>query len=578
MKLANRINSSSVFLVSGGARGVTSECVIRLAQQYQCKFILLGRSPIIEFEPDYVQNYFDESGLKKSIMEYQLSQAQKPTPISVQKIFNQISASREIKNTLSRVQQAGGSAEYFNIDITDYVSLYAKVTHFSAITGIIHGAGNLADKLIEKKTEQDFEIVYAAKVQGLENLLSCVNISQLQHLILFSSTSGFYGNVGQTDYAMANEILNKSAHLIQQKYPNCHVVAINWGPWENGMVTPELKKAFTERNIGIIPIEIGTQMLVKELNSGNQVTPQVLIASPITPPATKLNSELKTYHIHRQLILEENPFLQDHVIAGKPVLPTTCAVSWIINTCENLYPGYRLFNCTNFKVLKGIIFDENFVEEYILEIQERVKNNNSQEIEVFAKISSGKSHKIRYHFSGDFKLLREIPPAPFNGFPETQENTIPYWEDNNFYQSWVGMLFHGPSFQGIKNFITFSREKFTAKCFWQKIEAKQQGQFPVQWFNPYALDISTHPLGIWLQHFYQESVLPASLEKYEQFATIPYNEEFYISGEIKSKTDFNLVADFVIFNSQGKVSARLFGVTFIRWFMTYANKSQSEAS
>ncbi|MHC5826130.1 MAG: SDR family NAD(P)-dependent oxidoreductase, partial [Nostoc sp.] len=66
MKLANRINSSSVFLVSGGARGVTSECVIRLAQQYQCKFILLGRSPIIEFEPDYVQNYFDESGLKKS--------------------------------------------------------------------------------------------------------------------------------------------------------------------------------------------------------------------------------------------------------------------------------------------------------------------------------------------------------------------------------------------------------------------------------------------------------------------------------------------------------------------------------
>lgn len=565
MKLAKRINSSSVFLVSGGARGVTSECVITLAQQYQCKFILLGRSPIIKIEPEYVQNYFDEYGLKKSIMEYQLSQAEKPTPISVQKIFNQISASREIKNTLSRLRQAGGSAEYFNIDVTDYVSLQAKVTHFSAITGIIHGAGNLADKLIEKKTEQDFEIVYAAKVQGLENLLSCVNIAQLQHIVLFSSTSAFYGNIGQTDYAMANEILNKSAHLIQQKYPSCHIVAINWGPWESGMVTPGLKKAFTERNIGIIPVEVGTQMLVKELNS-SKATPQVLVTSPVFPPVTEFNLELKTYRIRRQLILDENPFLQDHIIAGKPVLPATCAMSWIINTCENIYSGYRLFSCKNFKVLKGIIFDETFVDEYILDIQEKAKDNNIQEVEVFARISSEKSQKVRYHFSGEFKFLREIPSAPFYTLPEEQKDTIPPWKDNNFYQNWVGMLFHGVSFQGMNKFITFSQEKFTAECFWQKIEAKQQGQFPVQWFNPYALDVSTHPLGIWLQHFYQKSALPASFERYEQFAPIPCNEDFYVTTEIKSESDFSTVADFVIFNSQGKVSARLFEVTFIRWF------------
>ena len=446
------------------------------------------------------------------------------------------------------------------------MSLKATITDFNAITGIIHGAGNLADKLIEKKTEKDFEIVYAAKVQGLENLLCCVDIAQLQHIILFSSTSGFYGNIGQTDYAMANEILNKSAHLIKQKYPNCHVVAINWGPWESGMVTPELKKAFAERNIDIIPMEVGTKMLIKELNSANQATAQVLISSPITPPIIKLNSELKTYRIHRQLILAENPFLQDHIIAGKPVLPATCAMSWIINTCENLYPGYRLFNCTNFKILKGIVFDENFVDEYVLEIQEISKNNSSQEIDVSARITSEKSQKLRFNFSGEFKFLREIPPAPLHNFSEIQEDTIPYWEDNNFYQNWVGTLFHGSSFQGIKKFITFSRDKFTAKCFWQKIADEQQGQFPVQWFNPYVVDISSHPLGIWLEHFYQEAVLPASLDKYEQFLPLPHNEEFFISSEIKSKTNFSIVADSVIFNSQGKVSARLFGVNFTLWY------------
>ena len=119
---------------------------------------------------------------------------------------------------------------------------------------------------MKRKQTRDFEKVYTAKVQGLENLLNCVNPKQLQHLVLFSSVTGFYGNIGQTDYAIANEILNKSAHLIKQYYPQCHVVAINWGGWDSGMVTPELKKAFAERGIDIIPVEVGTQMLVNELH------------------------------------------------------------------------------------------------------------------------------------------------------------------------------------------------------------------------------------------------------------------------------------------------------------------------
>jgi acyl transferase domain-containing protein len=67
-------------------------------------------------------------------------------------------------------------------------------------------------------------------------------VTQLHFLVLFSSIVGFYGNIGQSDYAIANEILNKSAHRIKNQYPNLHVISIDWGPWEAGMVTPELKK------------------------------------------------------------------------------------------------------------------------------------------------------------------------------------------------------------------------------------------------------------------------------------------------------------------------------------------------
>ena len=80
--------------------------------------------------------------------------------------------------------------------------------------------------------------------------------------MLFSSIVGFYGNVGQSDYAIANEILNKSAYMLKHKYPNCHVVSINWGPWDSGMVTPELKKVFEARNVEVIPTDVGARMLV----------------------------------------------------------------------------------------------------------------------------------------------------------------------------------------------------------------------------------------------------------------------------------------------------------------------------
>jgi NAD(P)-dependent dehydrogenase (short-subunit alcohol dehydrogenase family) len=188
--------------------------------------------------------------------------------------YKSLAAKREIEQTLDRIAQAGGQAEYLSVDITDSDAvaqhLAAVELRFGKINMLVHGAGNLADKPIEKKTAEDFDLVYAPKVKGLENLLNCINPSQLDCLVLFSSVVGFYGNAGQTDYAIANDILNKTAYVIKQKYPQCHTVAINWGPWDSGMVSPELKRAFAERQIKTIPIAAGTQMLVAELAPDNQ--------------------------------------------------------------------------------------------------------------------------------------------------------------------------------------------------------------------------------------------------------------------------------------------------------------------
>jgi NAD(P)-dependent dehydrogenase (short-subunit alcohol dehydrogenase family) len=564
MTTTTQIRPSSVFLVSGGAKGITAKCTIKLAQQYPCKFILLGRSELLETEPDFAQDCFDEATLKKRIMEYLLSKGEKPTPISVQKIFNQISSNREIKQTLAAIQQAGGQAKYINVDVTDTLTLNQKITSAVAqigeITGIIHGAGNLADKLIEKKTEQDFEKVYTAKVQGLENLLACVKPNQLEHLVLFSSVTGFYGNIGQSDYAIANEILNKSAHSFKQKYPQCHVVAINWGGWDSGMVTPQLKKEFAKRGIDIIPVEAGTQMLVNELHPAYHNTTQVVIGSPMVPPAALLDPDLRSYRIRRKLTLEGNPFLLDHVIAGNPVLPATCAVSWMSDACEKLYPGYKAFSSTDFRVFKGITFNETLADEYILDLQETSKNLDTHEVNFSCKISSKTPEgKTIYHFSTNIKLLRDVPAAPIYERLNLTEDNIITTIGKDFYQTGEAALFHGSAFQQLRRVINISSEKITTECFWQAINKVQQGQFPAYWVNAFTTDLSTHPLWIWLHHYHQEICLPGQQERYEQFAKTPYNEPFYVSCEVKSKTQTSVVADFFIHDKQGKIYSQLLG-------------------
>lgn len=563
MTSATQINPSSVFLVSGGAKGITGKCVSRLVEHQPCKFILLGRSSILENEPDWAKNCLDESQLKKSIMEDLLAKGEKPTPMTVQKVFRSITSSREIKNTLQAIEQAGGEAEYIDVDITDISALQLKledsIGRMGPVTGIIHGAGNLADKLIEKKTEQDFETVYSAKIKGLENILSCIPASQLDYLVLFSSVSGFYGNIGQTDYAMANEILNKSAHLMKQHYPSCHVVAINWGPWDSGMVSEELKKVFTQNNIEVIPIDIGADRLVRELDATHHETVQVVIGSPMVPPVGKLAAELKTHHIRRKMVLEANPFLQDHMIAGYPVLPATCAMSWIINTCEQLYPGYTYFSLDNFKILKGISFDETLASEYILDLKE-ISKTNEHEIEFEAKVwSKNKAGKIHYHYTLQSKLLRQIPNAPtYEALDLALDQTIST-RGQSFYQTGDSSLFHGPSFRGMQQVLNISPEKITAQCVWQGIGEKQQGQFPVQTVNPYCLDASLHPLWVWSQHFYQAACLPGQLGEYKQFATIPVGETFYVSCEIKSKTESSIIADFIVHDRHGKIYTHTLG-------------------
>ncbi|HHS95287.1 MAG TPA: SDR family NAD(P)-dependent oxidoreductase, partial [Phaeodactylibacter sp.] len=399
VEIQTKLNEQSVFLVSGGAKGVTATCVIEMAKAFACKFILLGRSDYDYEVPAFAKNENDEATLKRLIMTDLQDKGEKPSLQKVKSIYKNIAAKKEMENTIKQIKAYGSEVVYIKGDVTNLSSFktpLAEATQkLGKVSGIIHGAGRLADKYIQDKTEADFEHVLSVKLDGLLSLLAAVDIHQLEHLILFSSVAGFYGNLGQSDYAIANEILSKAAHLFKTNHPNTHVSAINWGAWDSGMVSGELKAQFEAAGVSLVNSKGGAAMLVNELNIEYEDQPQVIIGGTL-PAAVSYIGNLRTHRIHRSLKTEDNPFLMHHVIQGNAVLPVVNAIGWMAQTCEKLYPDFRVFKVENTQLFKGIVFDGKQKEDYIIELTET--NKSADEITFQATVLSEGGKLPTYHY------------------------------------------------------------------------------------------------------------------------------------------------------------------------------------
>ena len=552
--IQTNITKDSVFLVSGGAKGITATCVIEMAKIFQCKFILLGRSANDIEIPNFAKNEHNEGTLKRLIMNDLKEKGKKPTLPKVKQVFKNIISQKEITHTLNTIKKYGGQATYIKGDVTHPFNfksqLLAATRTLGTITGIIHGAGRLADKYIQDKSEQDFENVLSVKLDGLLALLSSVNIHQLEHLILFSSVAGFYGNVGQTDYAIANEILSKAAHLFKTNHPNTQVSAINWGAWDSGMVSPELKKQLQAAGVKLVSSKGGAAMLINEFNVKYTEQAQVIIGGTLPTATSYISDDLKTYRIKRHLSLEANPFLNHHVIQGKAVLPVVNAAGWMAQACEKLYPDFRVFKVKHTQLFKGIVFDGNEAENYILTLQETEKS--AEKIVFEASILSQGNKLPLYHYKQNVTLIARKEKVKMPTFQPTLSGTYTPTDGTILYQD--GSLFHGNYFRGIQQILDWTEQQMLLSCKAPNVPISEQGQFPIQSVNTFFSDIQYQGMVIWVQSQHEGAKsLPLSTDSATIYQPIPFEKELFVHIAILENTAYKMIADCTVYDAAGQV-------------------------
>ena len=280
------LDAGGVLLVTGGAYGITADVARTLAEKFRPRLVLVGRSPMPEEEAAATRDLRNPQELRQFLIRELRARNPKTTPVEVELAVKRILKDRLIRANISAMRAVGAQVEYHALDIRDGAAfgqlidgIYAR---WGRIDGVLHGAGVIDDKLIRDKSPESFDTVFTTKVSPAIVLANKLQPENLKFLVFFSSIAGRFGNAGQCDYSAANEVVNKLANRLSHDWPHVHTVAINWGPWDGGMVSEELRNFLVSRDIHPIAIDDGRQCFLEELGRGNTGSSEIVVAANLS--------------------------------------------------------------------------------------------------------------------------------------------------------------------------------------------------------------------------------------------------------------------------------------------------------
>ncbi|MDG4764520.1 SDR family NAD(P)-dependent oxidoreductase [Solwaraspora sp. WMMD406] len=498
-----------LLVVTGGGRGVTAACVTDLARRYGVGLLLLGRTPLAD-EPAWAQGVPQER-LKAAIVQALRADGATVTPKDVERRYQELTAQREIRRTLAEASAGGASVTYLPADVTDPAALYAALAeHRDRITGLVHGAGVLADQLIVDKRPEDIDRVLGTKLTGLTGLLAALDTSRLRHVVLFSSVAGFFGNRGQSDYAMANEALNRIASRLRGARPDARITSINWGAWAGGMVTPELARLFTERGVDLIPLDTGVRMFTEQFGTAHSAD-LVTVIGPDEPLSKAEPRPLPVdgVRVTRELAgLRDEAVLTDHRIDDHPVLPATVALGGILATAAAV-TGVPAVGARDFSVLKGVVLDSGQPERLRFLV---TPDGSGTRVDV-------RDDAGRPRYRAVVETAGLGPTPRLTGLPgvDAGEQTTAYAD---------GTLFHGETLRGLRRVLDPGRRMVLLAELPDTPLA--DGAWSADHYDPALADLLLQAVLVWVRRHTGQASLPTGVGRAELFAPMPTGEPFLI--------------------------------------------------
>ena len=418
------LSENDVLLVSGGAKGITAECVLALAKETNSKLALLGTSDS--------------------------------------------KTSREVSTNLERFRALNINFEYYAVDITDKKAVHSVVkkieNDLGKIRGVFHAAAKNEPILIQNLSEEKIQETLAVKIDGAKNLLSAIPSEQIKLFITFGSIIARTGLQGESAYGLANEWLTDLTVDFQAANPHCKCLAYEWSVWSSVGMANRVADLDSLIRQGISPIspEKGVKSFMNLLKQKDMPVSFVVMSRFLDTPTYKLErpnlplwrflEDPKVFYPDIELIVDieistaNDPYLEDHKIGGERVLPAVMGMEAMAETAMALVGKSRKPTFRNLTFSSPIVVNKNE------SLQIRLLASANEQGEVRVALQSAETQFQINHFEGvcdfdnSFTELSSNKKIELNGHSNTNVELDP---KTDLYGK---ILFHQGRFQRLENY------------------------------------------------------------------------------------------------------------------------------
>ncbi len=269
------LDENTVFVITGAAGSIVSAITADLAAASGGTFYLLDLVPEPDPKnPDLERFVADKEGLKRELFTRIQARGERATPALVEKELAALERGQAAQSAIDAVRAAGGTAQYFSVNLTDADAVAKVIEHVRERSGridvLLHAAGIERSHFLPDKNPGEFDLVFDVKSDGWFNLLHAIGDMPLGATVAFSSVAGRFGNAGQADYSSANDLLCKITSSFRTTRPQTRGIVIDWSAWGGiGMATRgSIPKMMELAGIDMLPPDAGIPWIRRELTAG----------------------------------------------------------------------------------------------------------------------------------------------------------------------------------------------------------------------------------------------------------------------------------------------------------------------
>jgi malonyl CoA-acyl carrier protein transacylase/NADP-dependent 3-hydroxy acid dehydrogenase YdfG len=455
----------SVWLVTGGARGVTAACARALGAKHGLNLVLVGSTRPLPIQETWLT--LDEAGLKA--LKSQVMLDAKARGGDPRRAWRDVEKSIEIASGLAKFRAAGVIARYEACDLADGAAVRQLVGRIERevgpIRGIVHGAGWESACKFEKKTAEGLEATIGPKCIGLEHVVAAVDPRHLESVVAFGSTSGRLGGLGQADYSLANDMLAKIVGRLRSGRRSLRATVFHWHAWDEvGMASrPESRFVLEQFGMKFMPLAEGVGRFLTEIEAGLPEA-EVLVTEPVfcldtlsttvshahaaapAAPAGSCGSLVaavekagRVTNVAMVLDPTTDRFLLEHLQHGRPLLPAVMGAELLAQATIAAGVCQRVEEIRDFVVERPIGFPTDQPREVRVDIEDAASGQVSARGWTAVRGSHGREADMpRVHVSATVLVGAAEPiaepldemPLPFN--PMIYQDNAPLWHGPGF--------------------------------------------------------------------------------------------------------------------------------------------------